>query len=222
MKRCDQCGFHVDNPLEHCPLCYATLLRVDGQLEVLSYPDLSKKVVRYNIIWRALLVLSIMAGSICLTINWLTNRDFWWSLLVIVSILYIWITVGTAIRRRTKIGFNILVQVINLLFLVIFIDIFAGNKGWALNYVVPLLFVTAMVCDSVIVVIRRAYVGVSILGFLLVALLGFLPIFLNVMKLTTILWPALASALCSAISLISIFLFAGQVTKNELIKRFRI
>lgn len=222
MKRCEKCGVRVDNPVERCPLCYSGLTRADLEQEELSYPDLTEQAVKYNIIWRILLFLSITICSVCFTVNWLTFREYWWSLLVIANILYMWIAIGTAVRRRFKLGYNVLVQVVSLAALMVVVDYFIGDNGWALNYVVPLLFVTAMLSITIIIIVRRVDMGAFILYFLLIALLGFIPIILKLVGVITVLWPALVSALYSAISLVSIFIFADNATKIELKKRFRI
>jgi hypothetical protein len=222
MKRSEQCGVRVDNPIERCPLCYATLTRCDKRTEQLSYPDLAEQAEKYNIALRILLFLSITLGSVCVTINWLTSDHLWWSLVVIANIFYMWIAIGTAVRRRSKLGFNIMVQVVSLAALLIFIDHFAGDNGWALNYVVPLLFITATLSITIIIIVRRMDIGSFLLYFWLIALLGFIPIILWALNITAVLWPAVVSALYSGISLVSFFIFADNATKIELKKRFRI
>jgi hypothetical protein len=213
---------NIENPVEHCPLCYSVLTQYNSEPEVLSYPDLIEQAEKYNIIYRILLFLSITVGGGCLTINILTYVDYWWSFIVIANILYMWVTIGTAIRKHTRIGFNILIQAISLSALLIIIDYFAGNNHWALNYAVPLLLVTAMLSITIIIIVKRIALNRFILYFFLIALLGFIPVILLAFNVVTVAWPSIASAFYSAISLVSIFIFADNATKIELKKRFHI
>ncbi|MDL2234511.1 DUF6320 domain-containing protein [Ruminococcaceae bacterium OttesenSCG-928-L11] len=225
MKRCEQCGVKVDNPIEYCPLCHAMLVREDTKPEAPSYPNSAAQAEKYNIIFRILLFLSITVGSVCLTINLLTYRThdtILWSILVIAGILYMWAAIGTAIRRHAKLGYNIMVQVVSLSAMLWITDYFAGDNGWAVNYVIPALFVIAMLSITIIIIVKRVDLNSFILYFLLIALLGFIPIILWTVGISTVRWPAVVSALYSAISLVSIFIFADNATKMELKKRFHI
>lgn len=222
MKYCEKCKVQVGNPVERCPLCYAALTQKDGAPEEVSYPDLYDQAEKYNIIFRILLFLSITACTVCVTINYLSGVDFKWSIIVIANILYMWIAISTAVRRHAKLGFNIMVQVISLAVLLILLDYFSGNHRWALNYVVPLLFITAMLSITIIIIVRRVDIGSFILYFILIGLLGFIPIILWALQMIKVLWPSLVAALYSAISLVSIFIFADNATKIELKKRFHV
>ena len=109
MKYCDSCHVRVDNPEEHCPLCYAYLSQSDDTPEVRSYPAVLQQAERYNIIQRLLVVLSLTIAVVCLTVNLMTSWQVRWSLIVIGNILYMRVDIGTAVRRRTKLGNNILI-----------------------------------------------------------------------------------------------------------------
>lgn len=222
MKYCDKCHVSVNNPLEHCPLCYAPLQQQDGVPEVRSYPPVLQKAERYSLIRRILVMLSLTISVVCVTINLFAGHQAMWSLIVIGNILYMWAAVGTAMSKRSKLGHNILIQVICLAALLVLIDWFSGRQGWALNYVVPFLFITATLSITVIIIIKRMDSRSFIFYLFLTALIGFLPILLLTVGVVTVLWPSLVSALYSGLSLIGMFVFADRSTKQELKKRFHI
>jgi len=222
MKLCENCNVKIDNPNELCPLCYSTLTRIDNNPEPLSYPDFAERAEKYNIIYRILLFLSVTTASISLIINIFTFSEYWWSLIVIANIIYMWITIVSFTKKHIRISFSIFVQAISLSALLLIIDYLTGYHKWALNYGAPLLFATAMVCITIIIIVRRVAISRFILYFFLIALLGFIPITLMAFGLVTVLWPSLSSAVYSAISLVSIFIFADNATKIELKKRFHI
>ena len=222
MKYCNKCGVSVGNPARHCPLCHALLEQRGAEPEVPSYPPVLQLAERYSLILRVLIMLSLTVSVVCLTVNALTTRGTWWSLVVIGGILYMWIAVGTAVLRSTKPGYNILIQVLSLAALLVLIDWFAGHRGWSLNYVVPFLFLCATASITVIIIVRRMDARGFILYLFLMALLGFVPVILLLFGLVTVAWPSLAAAIYSGLSLFGLFLFADRSTKQELKKRFHI
>lgn len=222
MKFCEQCGVSVNNPMERCPLCYTQLTQKDSLPELPSYPDILSQAERYNLVRRILVMASLTVSAVCLTINIFTGHRIWWSLIVIGNILYMWIAISTAVRKRAKLGHNILIQAISLSALMVLIDWFSGHNNWALNYVVPFLLITATLSITVIIILRRMDARSFILYFFLTALIGFLPLLLVAVGQITVLWPALVSALYSGLSLISLFIFADRATKQELKKRFHL
>lgn len=220
MKYCNKCRASVDSPVEHCPLCYATLSDIGGGLEPQSYPDLQEKARKYHLVFRILLVLSLAAGSICLTVNLLTEHQRLWSLIVISNIVYMWIAIGTALRARSRPGFVILVQALSFSALVVVVGWLADYKSLALNYLLPFCFATATLSITIIIVVKRMNVQEFVLYFILTALLGFIPVILMAFGLVDVLWPSLASAIHAGLSLVGIFVFADRATKSELRKRF--
>lgn len=222
MKYCDRCHVTVNNPIDRCPLCFASLVSQDNRQEPQSYPALLQKAERYNMLRRIFIMASLTISIICVTINLMTNPSVLWSLIVVVNIVYMWVAISTAVRIRSKLGYNILIQVISLAALMVVIDWFSGHSNWALNYVVPFLFITATMSITIIIIVRRMDSSSFILYFFLTALIGFVPIVLLAMGLVTVLWPSLASALYSGLSLISLFVFADRDTKHELKKRFHL
>ena len=212
----------MDNPLQHCPLCYATLTSANEQPELQSYPDLQEKARKYNLIYRILFTLSLTVGSICLTANLLIDHTNLWSLVVIGNIAYMWVAIGTALNRHARMGFIILIQAMSLSALLVLIDWMIGHRNWALNYVVPFCFITATLSITIIIIVKRMRYQEFILYFILTALLGFIPIILMAAGLVTVLWPSLVSALYAGLSLAGFFIFADSAVKVELRKRFHI
>ncbi|MGI6404065.1 MAG: DUF6320 domain-containing protein [Oscillospiraceae bacterium] len=223
MRYCEACKVQVDNPLEHCPLCFHVLSSYDGVPEDDSYPDYQGAARRYNLILRILLMLSLTAGVTCLTINLLTKQTFLWSLVVIANILYMWLAVPIALRRRYSVGFKVMAQAFLLASLVVVVDLIIGhNSTWAYDYVLPFLFATATLTITVISIVKRVKLREFILYFILIALLGFVPLLLLAVGLVRVSWPSMVSALYAGLSLVSLFVFADSATKIELKKRFHI
>ncbi|WRS26159.1 DUF6320 domain-containing protein [Oscillospiraceae bacterium MB08-C2-2] len=222
MKYCNKCKVEVDGMVERCPLCYAPLIQQNNQPESQPYPVLEDLSQRYNIAVRIALLLSLTAGAVCLIINIITFRTVWWSFIVISNILYIWAAVYTAFRKRGRIGVNIMTQFVILSLLLIAIDRSTGSVNWSLNYVVPLLAITASLSNTIIIIFKRMAFRDFFIYFFITALLGFVPIILMAFQQVSVLWPSLTAALYSGISLVGMFILADKTTKTELKKRFHI
>lgn len=223
MRFCDKCGVKVGNPLRHCPLCYSTLRSADDSPELYTYPDYESKAQRYNLILRILIMISLSAGAICVTIDILTGGRFYWSIIVVACIAYVWFSVGIAMRRHVTLGFKVLTQAASLAVLVVIIDrVIADYDIWAYDYILPFLFCLATLSITIIIIVKRVNLREFILYFVLISLLGFIPVILLAIGLVNVAWPSLASAVYSALSLISLFVFADTATKIELKKRFHI
>jgi len=142
---------------------------------------------------------------------------------VLASSVYMWITIGTSLRKGRKLGFSVLSQGICLSGMVMLLDYFLEtHNNWAFNYALPLLFLCATLCISIIVIVKHIAIRDFILYFVLTALLGFIPLILIALGLVTVLWPSLVSIIYSGLALASIFIFADHATKIELKKRFHI
>lgn len=222
MKYCDDCQVNVDIPATKCPLCYTFLRQKDDTPERISYPNLQQQAETYNLLLRILLFLSLTAVAVSVTINLLTLKTYYWSFVVVAVILYAWIAIGTAIRRGKSLGYNIMIQVVSLSVFIFILSFIFDFKGVVSTYVLPALFVSATLSITVIVIIKHVDVQSFILYFILIALLGFIPLLLMALGLTTVSWPAIVSALYSGISLVSLFIFADASTKKELRKRFNL
>lgn len=222
MKRCESCKVNINNPYDRCPLCYTTLVRVSDAVEPLSYPNIVASAERYNLLLRILLFLSVTVSIICVTINLLAPQKIWWSLIVVINILYVWAAVGTAIRKNRKIGLNIFIQAVSLSLLLIVIDYFTGQRSWALNYAVPFLLITATLSITTLIIVKHMDSASFALYFILTTLLGFVPMLLSLFGLISVMWPSISCGIYSAISLISLFIFADRATKSELKKRFHL
>lgn len=222
MKYCNACNLKVDTPLKKCPLCYSQLVQYDNNEEIAAFPNHIADAKKNNIIIKILLFLSITVSSVCAVVNFTVASKSMWSLIVIVIIGYLWIAGVTALKLLHRLGNMVILQLLSLSAFLIFIDEMANKRLWALNYVVPILFIVAMLFITIVLIIKRVNIERFILYFFIIAFLGFIPIIIYALKITNVGWPAVVSATYSGISLISIFIFADSQTKVELKKRFHI
>lgn len=252
MKYCTKCKVKVNTVAQKCPLCSVILTEGSNTMEEVSenkavntrgkaeenpadinrtpitgdtakYPVPDKEAIhRYNFVFRLFLFLSVVVCSSCLLINFFIYTDTMWSLYVIGSILYIWITVGYPLYAKRKIGHIIVINTIATSIYVYSLELATRTKGWGLTYVTPFLFISATLMITFITLLKRLKWREYAVYQTIMVILGFLPILFCVTGLVTSIWPSVLSAFYSFITLMGMFIFADKKYKNELIKRFHL
>jgi hypothetical protein len=224
MKFCCKCNVNVNTDSQKCPLCSMVLSTIpDACGDGAKYPKPETDTVdRYNFVFRLFLFISIVIGSTCLLINLLTYSGVLWSLYVIGSMLYIWITVAYPLFVKRKIGQIIVINAISTSIYIYSLELATHTDGWGLSYVTPFIFIASTLMITFILLLKRLkWREYSIYQTIMVTF-GFLPVIFWVTGLVTPIWPSVLSAFYSFLTLTGMFIFADKKYKNELIKRFHL
>lgn len=238
MKYCGKCNVNVNTDLQKCPLCSIVLTDEKSQGFGESSPEAmlpetcgdgakypkpdTDTVDRYNFVLRLFLFISLVIGSTCLLINLLTYSGVLWSLYVIGTIVYVWITVAYPLFVKRKIGQIIVLDAISTSIYLYLLELATRTQGWGLSYVTPFIFITATLMITFILLKKRLkWRDYSIYQTIMV-ILGFLPVIFCITGIVTPIWPSVLSAFYSFLTLMGMFIFADKKYKNELIKRFHL
>lgn len=221
MLRCEICHVTIKNPRKFCPLCQCELVGSESD-ERETFPELPTVYSQYRLFFRILIFLSIVGGAAALVLNLFFLREGLWSMIVFASIFYIWATLITAVRRRSRISKKILYQVIVLSILLYAIDRGNGYIGWSFDYVIPAVHVSALVSMAIIAIIQRPLFREYLLHLIITAILGIIPLVIVLVGWADVLWPSLACTATSIVALIAIIVFGTGETKNELERRFHV
>lgn len=108
------------------------------------YPQI-RNTNKSNFTIKLLSVISIIVSIICVIVNICTSTKYLWCLLVIVGIIYSWITVLYSIHRNVNIGSNVTIQALAISGLTLCIDFILGYKGWSINIAIPIIIMVANV-----------------------------------------------------------------------------
>lgn len=122
------------------------------------YPKV-RNVKKGNAAIKIMFIISLIVAGICLIINACTSTKFLWSLIVIIGIIYTWITAIYSIRRNINIASSVMIQLIAISILTVCIDYIIGYSGWTINLAIPIIIMVANVTILVltIVSVRRYY-----------------------------------------------------------------
>lgn len=223
VNTCKYCNVYVDSNLIRCPLCLRVISK-DTAISDSLYPEynMNEDAHKSHSKRRLFLFLSISISGLCFLLNLLTWSGQPWSLYIIVSILYAWILVGNTILSKSHTGVRILLQLVGISFVVLIFDIISGNLNWALNFVIPLLTIAAILLITINVHVKRMLWREYLLYQFIMILIGLVPIVLFLFGVIDVLWPSAAAVFSAVITFISMMIFSDKEFKNELAKRFHI
>jgi hypothetical protein len=222
MKYCNKCQVNVVGAKDQCPLCASALSSADRDDNYEGYPEIKDKAVRYNLLLRLLLFLSIAAGLTCLLFNILYWYGILWSLVIDTVILLLWETIGLMILSRINIGWKLFAQMLAVMIVLLTIDAVTGWSAWSITYIAPFVIIASTFVMTLILFIRRAKWREYMLFQFLITLNGFISVILYWFGLIKVIWPGAAGALYALLTLLGMLIFANKQFKNELNKRFHI
>ena len=167
-------------------------------------------------------IISFVIGITSLIVNHFVTQHFKWSLLVIVGVIYTWITVMNSIKKNVNIASRVMLQVILIDILCVVLDWIIGYKGWSFTIAIPISIITANVTMLILLMcafkIYARYIIYQLIIFVwsmipaVLCLIGWVPT--NI--LTIIATPIAVFSL-----LLTIVLFAKEVNE-EMKKRFHL
>ncbi len=225
MKKCHKCNLLFDTNRKSCPLCFEILQDQDGkELQGPAYPKPTPYRPKYNVLLRIITFFTIIAIFSSVVVNALTYRQnkSLWSLIVILGLLYFWVLLRSTFRAKSNVPLRLVIQMLTLSILVIGIDYVCGFSRWSLNYVIPFLSMASILAIISILIGSGVRYGEYLLYLFSSVILGFIPFILYLMGLIDELWPSLAAATLSFVTIVGMIVFADKETKEELKKRFHI
>lgn len=185
------------------------------------YPKLIN-VKKTSIAMKLLVVISCVIAIVSIIINELYTKEFKWSFIVIVGILYIWITALYSIRKNVNIASHVLIQTICISVLVVLLDMIIGYRKWSLELAFPIIIGVANVTIFVLTIVSHKRYFKYVIFELCIFVISMIPIILFLMNITE-KW--LPMVICSGIAVITfantIFL-CGKDLKQELERLFHI
>ena len=103
--------------------------------------------------------LNIFLFVMMVIINYSFSRKLDWSIIAIVSIVYIWRTVYITLKMNKNLASYIFSQLLYLSILLYIIDFALGNKGWSLSIGIPIVIMVTNFSMMIITLIKyRKYV----------------------------------------------------------------
>ena len=221
MKYCEKCRVNVEGNFAFCPLCQNELRDLGGENQE-YFPYVPTIYHQYNVLFRILILLSIVAGVTCVTINLLFPDSGWWSLFVIAGLVCLWISLSIGIRKRKNIPKNTMYQVVILSMIGVLWDLFTGWHGWSLDYVIPIVCLCAILTFFILHRIFGIRQSDLMIYLVMDSVFGILPVVFFFTGLLHIPYPSLICTAVSIIFLSALLLFRGDSLLAELKRRLHV
>lgn len=221
MQYCEKCKASIRGRREYCPLCQGPLTG-EGSEEREAFPLMSAPRHPYHLFFRIMVFLSVASVVVCLAINAMFPGSGKWSLFVAAGMGCMWLSLIIAVQKRGNIPKNIIWQAAVVSVLCVLWDWFTGRHGWSIDYVLPILFVFAMMTMAVIARILRLKIEDYLIYLVIDALYGIIPVAFWLLGWLKVVYPSLICAAVSLVSLTALLAFEGENMREEIKKRLHL
>lgn len=217
MKYCKSCKFKIENNIEKCPLCNASLT-VKDDIYNNDYPQIQNNYVS-QMIKRLLLFCMISISIICVLINTYVAKSVPWCLITIIGSFYLYFSTIFFLKKGKNYGFFILCQVLLLSLVVLAIDFSFDFKGWSLDYVIPFIIISGSLSVFIFSIVRPFIYKEYMIYLIVIALLGLFPLLFILRGWTNVPWTSAACVVYSTLTVIGMFIFSRRRINSELKRR---
>ncbi len=188
---------------------------------MMLYPNIMN-IKKSNFARKILTGISIVIIFVCVLINELVTPQLKWSFLVVIGILYAWITTLYSIRKNVNIASHVWVQTIVMLVFLYLIDKIVGYKGWSINIGMPIVIGVANITMLILTIVsRRKYFKYSLYQMLL-SLVSIIVIILLMLKAKyRIISVSITTGIVVVTLMLSIIL-CGKDLKEKMYRMFHI
>lgn len=226
MKECSKCKIKTNTSKRQCPLCFNEL---DGEFEgdkgtIIYNTDKHKDNTISNnyILTRIFLFLTFAISSICLFINFTADPTVWWSPIVILSLVYVWILVRHTILSQRGAFEKVLFQFIGILAVVFSSNFVAGGQDWIWFYLIPSGAIATSTVLAMILLINKKRSDFVVSAFAMALLVIGISLTLVLTRVDTFKLLNFINILYSGLFALAILVFGGRSLKRGLQKNFHL
>lgn len=133
MSRCRNCNVEILDESEFCPLCHSVLEQTE-ELENM-YPDARHKTQKLLFACRLYLFCALVIEFLLLMIDFNSEAQVHWSILVGLGLLYIYTVLRYAVLGKSGYRAKTIVLVLLAVLLTVAVDFITGYRGWSVDYV---------------------------------------------------------------------------------------
>lgn len=222
MQYCNHCKVYIRENKEKCTLCNNILPDYHIDKNNNKYFPVIVPYYKKHLAIRIMAFISIVTIVLSFAINMIFPSQINWPLLVLFGLISTWLGLISVVQKRYNIPRKIIRQVIIISLLSIFWDWQIGWKGWSLDYVIPIICISAIIIMYVTAKIMKLSISNYITYALIDGLIGIIPLLFILFDWVKVKYPSIISVALSIIFLSAIFIFHGEDIKDEMNKRMHI
>lgn len=118
------------------------------------YPKI-RDIERSNKEIKIIYLISVIISLVCVIIDYLLSPKLGWSIIVIASIIYSWITIKYSISYNVNIASHTMFQTICISALVVIIDYVFGGKDWAFIIAIPIILILSNIIMLILTILKN-------------------------------------------------------------------
>lgn len=188
---------------------------------MMLYPKILN-IKKSNLAIKIVIIISIAVALISLIVDFAVGLKFHWSFLVLLGIIYTWITTMYSIRKNVNIASHVMIQMICLSILLVLIDYVVGYKGWSINWAIPIGFSVANITMLVLTIVNHKRYFKYAIYQIIIFLLSFIPLILYILKISTRILPVIILSSITIVTSIVVISLCGKDIKEEIQRIFHI
>lgn len=221
MKHCRRCDIDIIDGRAICPLCDSVLEGKDNAEA--TYPEVAYEMQRFLFVKRLFYFGLLVVGATSVLINYYTFQHFhgiYWSLIVLVAMVYCWFTVSYTLTNHTNLGAKVIFQAVGALLITVIVDYVTGYRGWSLRFVIPGILLLADFALLALMALRPERWQGFFMCQLAVCVLSVVPVVIAYAGLIDNMFLAILDCFILWLSLAGTIIFGGRRTRLELKRRF--
>ncbi|MCR3906824.1 MAG: DUF6320 domain-containing protein [Tenericutes bacterium] len=220
MNYCKTCKVYYDTDLKHCILCNGELEH-EGETEPrYKFTEVTKK-SKSRFFLRLFYFLNFISAIVSLYLDYTSGTPLTWSLIVSITnayavIMLFVLTVPTIwISKLTK---SIIITAAGI----VLVGLALRDHAWALDYVLPLAIAANIFLISILIIANKKKWFDYFASLSIITVIGLIPGLLNLLNLTTVMWPSMVCFSLSVFTLLGIIFLPSKSSREEFRRRFHI
>lgn len=229
--KCYKCNVTINSNTHTCPLCKNELSRdnlnkTNTTKEFVANGDVFPVIPTihkgHGLFLKILALIFFASSVICIAINLMVTKRISWSLVVLAANMCVALSIAMAIKKRHNFAKMIFSEYVLIAVGSILWDYFTGWNLWSLDYVLPLISMVYIYISFILRLFFPYQLRNYFMNLIFACIVGIVPVFLLMLEITSIKWPAYVSAITSILMFCSLIVFDGKKIKKELESRFHL
>lgn len=219
MQKCEKCHITIRGTSEKCPLCQGVITKDDSEN---IYPYVPNVYEKFSKLFFWLLFSAIIVCFVCIFINVLSYRGFFWAGYVIAGMFCALLLFSTSLRVRYGFHKMIVGEVIVISLLSLGWDILTGWHAWSVSYVIPIICMIGSINMMILCYVKKEYMEENLAYFLFLVFLGVVPTIFLLSNIVSTKYPSLICILLNIMSFLIMCFFRWDFIWEEVQRRLHL